>query len=98
MNTGELKLVAIAAALIMSKCKLTTAEKKLVHNAGPAEKDIVTEYRRRIAEGEDILGTEFCSQVPEKRRETGATYTPSAIIDAMISWAAGVQLSTRTGG
>jgi hypothetical protein len=91
MNIGESKLVAITAALITSKCILTTTEKKLVRNAGRAEKDVVAEYRRRISEGEDILGSEFCKfRSPEKRRETGATYTPSAIVDAMISWAAGV--------
>jgi hypothetical protein len=91
MKTGELKLVAIAAALIESKRTLTTPEKQLIRGAGRADKRIVAEYRERIAGGEDILGTEFCRlRSSELRRESGATYTPAAIVEAMISWAAGV--------
>lgn len=91
MKTGELKLVAIAAALIASKRTLTTPEKLLVRSAGRADKRIVAEYRARIAGGEDILGSEFCRlRSSELRRESGATYTPAAIVEAMISWAAGV--------
>src|SRR5206468_2996212 len=91
MNTGELRLVGIAAALITSKSTLTSAEKKLIRDAGCADKNIVAEYRRRIAEGDDILGSEFCKlRAPEVRRETGATYTPPVIVGAMISWAASI--------
>lgn len=91
MNAGELSLVAITAALITPEWALTPPEKQLVRRAGHVDKDIVAEYRKRIVRGEDILGTEFCRLRPsELRREAGATYTPSAIVEAMISWAAGV--------
>jgi hypothetical protein len=45
--------------------------------------------RARIRAGDDPLG-EFFSRIrsPEARREQGATYTPKAIVDAMIAWAA----------
>ncbi|MEX0827840.1 MAG: class I SAM-dependent methyltransferase, partial [Haliea sp.] len=91
MSIGESKLVAIAAALIDSRRTLTTGEQKLIRGAGAADKCIVSDYRSRIANGEDVLGAEFCKlRSSEKRRQTGATYTPSAIVEAMISWAAGI--------
>jgi hypothetical protein len=91
MNVGESKLVAIATALLDSKRSLTISEQKLIRSAGAADKCIVSDYRNRIAKGEDVLGTEFCKlRSLENRRKTGATYTPATIIDAMISWAAGI--------
>lgn len=91
MNIGELKLVAVTAALIDRRRTLTTGEQKLVCHAGAADKSVVCDYRNRIARGEDVLGAEYCNlRSPEKRRETGATYTPPAIVEAMISWAAGI--------
>ncbi len=46
--------------------------------------------RDAIAAGRDPLGEAFCRlRPPERRRGDGATYTPPAIVDAMVAWAAG---------
>jgi adenine-specific DNA-methyltransferase len=94
MNIGESKLVAIAASLIDRRRSLTIGEQQLVRSAVPADNSVVSDYRSRIAQGEDVLGAEYCNlRSPEKRRETGATYTPPAIVEAMTSWAAGIDSS-----
>jgi hypothetical protein len=91
MTAGELKLVTIASALIDSSCTLHAGERALILKGASIDKSVVSEYRNRITEGEDILGAEFCNlRSPEKRRKTGATYTPPAIVKAMISWAESV--------
>ena len=88
MNPGELRVISIASALITRSCALTIGERKLARAAKPIEGRALSEYRDRIADGEDVLGTEFCKlRAPEQRRQTGATYTPPAIVKAMISWA-----------
>lgn len=44
--------------------------------------------RKAIREGRDPLGDEFCRLFrPAQRREKGAVYTPSPIVDAMVNWA-----------
>lgn len=46
--------------------------------------------RAGIAEGRDPLGEAFCAlRDAERRRPDGATYTPSAIVAAMVGWAGG---------
>ncbi|MBI4703625.1 MAG: class I SAM-dependent methyltransferase [Deltaproteobacteria bacterium] len=46
--------------------------------------------RAAIARGDDPLGDAFCAlRSPAERRPFGATYTPRAIVSAMIEWAAG---------
>ncbi len=45
--------------------------------------------REAVAEGRDPLGDAFCAlRSAERRRPDGATYTPAAIVDAMVAWAA----------
>jgi hypothetical protein len=91
MNAGELKIVSVACALIGDLSTLTAGERRLAHRARQIEKKTISEYRDQIAQGEDVLGTEFCKlRSAEQRRETGATYTPPVIVKAMISWAEGV--------
>jgi adenine-specific DNA-methyltransferase len=49
----------------------------------------VKQLRRRIRVGEDPLGDAFClMRTSIERRSSGATYTPSAIVRAMVDWAA----------
>ncbi|MEQ8787529.1 MAG: N-6 DNA methylase [Pirellulaceae bacterium] len=44
--------------------------------------------RRAIRAGDDPLGEAFCRlRTPAERREQGATYTPAAIVRAMVDWA-----------
>jgi hypothetical protein len=88
MNIGEHHLAALAAALAGKASGFTASEERLIAYAPEIDSSLVEASRSRILSGEDPLGTEFCLlRSPEKRRETGATYTPSAIIDAMIGWA-----------
>jgi len=48
-----------------------------------------TALRTQIKDGADPLGDAFCTlRSPETRRPLGATYTPPAIVDAMVEWAA----------
>ena len=45
--------------------------------------------RALIDEGADPLGEAFCRlRSPERRRPDGATYTPAAIVESMVAWAA----------
>ena len=49
----------------------------------------VAALRAAVAEGADPLGEAFCRlRPPELRRGDGATYTPSAIVESMVAWAA----------
>lgn len=44
--------------------------------------------RARVAQGDDILGREYCRlKSAEERRAHGATFTPDAIVDSMLDWA-----------
>jgi adenine-specific DNA-methyltransferase len=91
MNSGERRLAALAAALAGGEAALTPPEKKLLAHPTKIGPDIVEDFRTQILAGNDPLGTEFCElRSPEKRRESGATYTPSAIVNAMMAWAAAV--------
>ena len=86
--TSERQLAAIAAALIGSTAKLTQAERRLIGKA-KAPASLVESTRALIAAGDDPLGEIFAQiRSPEVRRETGATYTPPLIVNAMIAWAA----------
>jgi hypothetical protein len=46
------------------------------------------QLRKEIAGGGDPLGEALCTlRSPETRRNSGATYTPKPVVEAMISWA-----------
>ncbi len=50
---------------------------------------VLRDARRAIRDGGDPLGTVLCTlRSPDERRADGATYTPAAIVDAMVDWAA----------
>jgi hypothetical protein len=56
----------------------------------------VAALRDSIRAGGDPLGERFCALRPAReRRLLGATYTPAAIIEAMLEWAAGAVRPTR---
>jgi len=86
--TTERQLAAVAAALIGSTAKLTPEERRLIGKA-KAPAPLIESTRALIAAGDDPLG-ELFSQIrsPEIRRNTGATYTPPMIVNAMVAWAA----------
>lgn len=57
---------------------------------------VLAALRAAIAEGGDPLGEAFCRlRDPERRRPDGATYTPPAIVDAMVAWAADAPAPAR---
>ncbi len=88
MNAGERRLVSIAAALIGDGKLLSSAEANLVRRAHRIDSRLVADTSAQILAGQDPLGTEFCMLRSAKlRRQRGATYTPAAIVDAMLEWA-----------
>src|SRR5260221_4591389 len=63
-------------------------ETKLTRDCGPPDSALVAGLRRQIRVREDPLGEAFRRlSTPEVRRQFGATYTPGAVVDAMIGWA-----------
>lgn len=63
------------------------AEKDLLENATAPVED-VDSIRSLIAEGHDPLGDAFCAlRSADERRPQGQTYTPAAIVKAMLAWA-----------
>lgn len=89
MNWTERDLAALANALIAKPKRLTAAERKLCPAGVRVDSDILESTRQLIAAGDDPLGDLFGQiRAADARRSAGATYTPGAIVNAMIEWAA----------
>lgn len=88
--TDETGLAAAALALgADSVGSLTPGEARLVAEAPALGQTLVSALKQRIAVGEDPLGDAFARiRTPEQRRPLGATYTPAAIVESMVAWAA----------
>lgn len=86
--TSEPQLAAIAFALGAEKVKgWSDAESALTQELPSVSRALVAECRNRIQAGGDPLGAAFLKlRSPETRRPQGATYTPSAIVRAMLNW------------
>ena len=88
---SERELVAAAVALGAEAVKpWSERETALARRAANARFDrkTVSELRDLILEGGDPLGEAFCSlRSSEARRQSGATYTPGAIVQTMVDWA-----------
>lgn len=86
-------LIALALALGARQVPgWTPAEEQLARNLPdplPLFLDLFLDHARdAIRRGGDPLGEHFCDIFSiEARRPKGATYTPSAIVDAMLGWA-----------
>lgn len=90
MIATERDLVAVAASLIGDGAQLSSRERSLLKSLPTVSTDLVESTRALIAAGDDPLGELFGQlRSPETRREVGATYTPAAIVAAMVAWAAG---------
>lgn len=89
LNT-ESSLVAAAVALgAANVAGISNAESLLANAAGPINKRLVQLLRAEIREGGDPLGAAFSRlRSADVRRESGATYTPPGIVQAMMTWAA----------
>jgi hypothetical protein len=89
MIATERDLAAVAGALIGKKICLSAAERHLVPRTQIVPARELKTIREAIRAGKDPLGEAFCRiRSSEERRNSGATYTPKPIIDAMITWAA----------
>lgn len=86
----EADLIGVARALIDDRSALSSQEAKLLaHPPGKANPRAIAVVRGKILAGADPLGDAFCRmRSPAARRATGATYTPRAIVCAMVRWAA----------
>lgn len=82
-------LLSLAASLGARQIRdWSASEEALAENLGQASSILVAEARRQISEGNDPLGDRFCAMFSaEDRRPKGATYTPPAIVEAMLGWA-----------
>lgn len=86
----EEELIRVALALGAEDVgSLSPDEKQLATRAGSRCATPVHLLRERIARGDDPLGDAYCAlRSPALRRSTGATYTPHALVSAMVAWAA----------
>jgi hypothetical protein len=99
MIRTERQLAALAFELIDDRAALTVTsrELRLCGKSETIDAAIVEGTRRLIAAGGDPLG-ELFGQIRSagNRRSAGATYTPAAIVNAMVAWAANEpQVPTR---
>lgn len=80
------ELLGVAAALGAAETgALSPAERLLLARAPSIGKALVAACRRAIAGGEDPLGEAFGAVLSRvERRPLGATYTPPAIVQAMV--------------
>jgi hypothetical protein len=97
---SESDLVAAALALGAAAAggPLAAAEVTLGKSASKAalRKATVTYLKDAILAGEDPLGDAFSIlRSAEERRENGATYTPAAIVQTMVDWAAVTRKASR---
>lgn len=88
--TTEADVVGAALALgALSVPAISSAESHLAHVAEPFPSYDVERFRCSIFEQQDPLGDAFAVlRTADERREHGATYTPTPIVDAMVDWAA----------
>ena len=90
MIQTERQLASLASLLITDRRRLTQRELKLCASTEQVDPAVVESTRKLIAAGDDPLGDLFSAiRSPELRRNAGATYTPGAIVNAMVAWAGG---------
>jgi len=90
MIINERELANAAAALADKRVPLTAPERHLISRRVTISATTLRKLRTEIRAGGDPLGDAFCRvRSAEERRGQGATYTPTAIVRAMLSWAAG---------
>ncbi len=90
MIRTEPELIGVALALgALGLGRLGDAERESAAMAAPVADALAECSRNAILRGEDPLGEALCVlRSPVERRAMGATYTPSAIVSAMTTWAA----------
>ena len=93
----EIELVAAAMALGAGDVPgLSPQERALLKACVPLGKSEALAIRRSIRDGADPLGSAFSRiRSADQRRESGATYTPPGIVDAMLAWSAEQPIPAR---
>ena len=96
-NWNEQRLLAAALGLGARDVPgWSAAEEQLARDAETVPRVVLNRLRDQVRAGEDPLGEVFTDlRSPETRRELGATYTPLAIVDAMLAWASERKLPDR---
>jgi hypothetical protein len=86
---SEASLVGLALALGAHRVDgWHPKELEIAKGASRVTRSTVQRARMQIDAGDDPLGEIFCRlRTPLERREDGATYTPNAIVAAMMRWA-----------
>lgn len=86
---SERELAGLAVALGAREVPgWSAAEERLAKDAQPISASTVDRFRDSIHNGHDPLGDAFCqTRSSVERRENGATFTPDAIVKAMVNWA-----------
>lgn len=84
----EEELVALAVGLgARAIPEWTSIEEGIARNVPTPPSPSVAGMRKAIEQGQDPLGDAFCQYFSnDERRPLGATYTPHAIIEAMLAW------------
>lgn len=85
---SEHELLGIARALGAERVSgWTSADRDLISKVPKADVALVQKFGTAIFHGQDPLGDAFCVlRSREVRRSMGATYTPPAIVKAMLDW------------
>lgn len=78
-----------ASAARVPRDQFTVAEQAILEAAGGGVGVAPDALATSIAGGQDLLGDLFCElRSAEDRRPQGATYTPPAVVETMLAWAA----------
>lgn len=92
---SEAKLASLA--VMLGSCEhggpLSADERDLVESVKKqvVDPEVVSAAKKAIESGSDPLGDAFARlRTPEVRRQQGATYTPTPIVEAMMEWAESV--------
>jgi SAM-dependent methyltransferase len=89
------ELIGVARALLGPRAALSTAESGLVSDHRPSAK-LASVVKGLVLAGDDPLGDALCRlRSGIERRELGAVYTPQAIVQSMVAWAAAQGTPTR---
>ena len=82
------QLVGVALALgALEYARVTAGERAVLRQAEQVDRDLVKRAREHILRGDDPLGEAFGAlRAASERRSTGATFTPNALVTAMVNW------------
>ncbi len=88
MEITESELIAIAKELGAGDVPgWDKSELTLIADLPKPDRELVRDFRTKILAGNDPMGDVFCQlRSRELRRQLGATYTPQAVVRAMLDW------------